>query len=134
MSESVGQVTARTDRLFSQIEAALSLAGRMIDHCDEQYDGEMGAERAVVGKALASLELLRNGSKDGDRLKTFLFDEYKYCQAEYDRVLSEYLPLDPSDPRRAELKQESDQIIGRSLCISEITKRLNMGQFDVIKG
>jgi len=91
-------------------------------------------ERAVVGKALISLELLRSGSKDEDRLKTFLFDEYKYCQAEYDRVMGEYLSLDPLDPRRAELKQESDQIIGRSLCISEITKRLNMGQFDVVNG
>lgn len=133
MGETVGRVTARTDRLFDQIEAALSLAGRMIDHHEEQYDGEMAAERAIVGKALISLELLRNGSKDEERLKTFLYDEYEHCQAEYDRVMSEYLPLDPTDPRRAELKQEGDQIIGRSLCIGEITKRLNIGQFDIIR-
>ena len=56
----MGQITTRTDRLFGQIEAALSLAGRMIDQHEEQYEGEMEGPRAIVGKALLSLELLRN--------------------------------------------------------------------------
>ena len=56
----MGQITARTDRLYRQIEEALSLAGKMIDQHEELYEGEMEEVRAIVGKALLSLELLRN--------------------------------------------------------------------------
>ena len=51
-------VTADKARLYENIEGGLSLAGTLIDRC-EAYEGEMSAARAVVGKALASLEILR---------------------------------------------------------------------------
>ena len=54
------QLTARTDRLFSNIEEALSLAGQLIDSYEEQYEGEREDARVVVGKGLLSLALLRN--------------------------------------------------------------------------
>ena len=54
----MGQVTANKARLYENIEEGLSLAGTLIDKC-EDYIGEMSASRAVLGKALASLELLR---------------------------------------------------------------------------
>jgi len=53
------QLTARTDRLFSNIEEALSLAGQMIDSYEEEYEGEREDAREVVGKGLIALALLR---------------------------------------------------------------------------
>lgn len=54
----MGQVTVDRARLHENIEEGLSLAGTLIDKCEE-YIGEMSASRVVLGKALASLELLR---------------------------------------------------------------------------
>lgn len=45
-------------RLHENIEEGLILAGTLIDKCEE-YIGEMSASRAVIGKALASLEILQ---------------------------------------------------------------------------
>ena len=54
------QLTVRTDRLYSNIEGALSLAGQMIDSYEEEYEGEREDAREVVGKGLIALALLRN--------------------------------------------------------------------------
>ena len=61
----MGNITANKARLYESIEDGLSLAGQMIDRC-EAYEGEMSAARAVVGKALASLEILRAEMVEGD--------------------------------------------------------------------
>ena len=61
----MGNITANKAKLYESIEDGLSLAGQMIDRC-EAYEGEMSAARAVVGKALASLEILRAEMVEGD--------------------------------------------------------------------
>ena len=57
----MGQLTVNKARLYESIEDGLSLAGQMIDRLENHYDCDDGLylARATLGKAFASLELLR---------------------------------------------------------------------------
>lgn len=57
----MGNITTNKANLYDNIEAGLRLVAPLIDrlenHCD--YDDGLYLARATLGKALASLELLR---------------------------------------------------------------------------
>jgi hypothetical protein len=60
----MGAVTVKRELLFENIEEGLKLAGMLIDQW-EAHGQELPECRATVGKALASLELLRaSGGED----------------------------------------------------------------------
>ena len=57
----MGQLTANKARLYDNIEAGLHLVAPLIDRLENHYDCDDGLylARATLGKAFASLELLR---------------------------------------------------------------------------
>ena len=61
-SDNMENVTANQARLYDNIEAGLHLVAPLIDRLENHYDCDDGLylARATLGKALASLELLRH--------------------------------------------------------------------------